>query len=326
MGRRSRRLAVGILAAAAVAAAATALAFRHDMSRARALADGSTQTLDSPWGAIQYAEVGEGPVVLMIHGSGGGFDQGMAFSERLRDEPVRLIAPSRFGYLGSSMPAQATPEAQADALAHLLRELGEDRAVIIGGSAGALSATQLALRHPALCRGLVLIAPAIFGPGRAPDTNPAPNRIVQSLTGAMLGSDFLFWLAVRLAPDAMTRLVLATDPALLADAPAAERRRVRDILFRILPVSARREGLLMDGSTAGSPRPYPLDELACPVLAIGIRDDLYGTAAAAEHAAALAPDARLVMYDQGGHVWVGHDEALWREVAGFVSALPEGAD
>jgi pimeloyl-ACP methyl ester carboxylesterase len=62
------------------------------------------------------------------------------------DRPV--IAPSRFGYLGSSMPVDATPEHQADALVALLDALDIDQVDVSGESAGATSALQLALRHP----------------------------------------------------------------------------------------------------------------------------------------------------------------------------------
>jgi 2-hydroxy-6-oxonona-2,4-dienedioate hydrolase len=116
----------------------------------------------------------------------------------------------------------------------------------------------------------------------------------------------------------MTRMVLATDPALVEQASPAEQRRVRDVLFRILPISARKEGLLMDSATAGAPQPYPVERINCPTLVISVRDDLYGTAAAATHAAERMPNARLILYDTGGHLWVGHDEEMWRVIADFI--------
>lgn len=317
-----RPLTTGLLAALSLAVLAGlgvgARAYQLDMVQARAALARRSQLADTTFGPVEYAEAGQGPAVLIIHGSGGGFDQGLAFSEPLKG--VRRIAPSRFGYLQSPMPADATPEMQADALAELLTALGVDKAVILGGSAGALSATQLALRHPELCRGLVLVAPALYAPDRAPDARAPAPPVVDALVRGALGSDLVFWLGMKLAPDLMTRTVLGTDPALLATATASERRRARDVLAHILPIRPRRDGLIMDGATSGAPPPYDLDQIACPVLAIAARDDLYGADRAAAHVAQRAPSAELIMFEDGGHLWIGHDQALWAAVSAFIAA------
>lgn len=319
-GAKARRVRVGaVIAGIALVLMATAyFAFRRDMAEARAATLGRSQVVESPWGPIEYADVGAGPPVLMIHGSGGGFDQGLAFSAPLARQNVRIIAPSRFGYLRSAMPEDATVEMQADALDWLMRRLEIEQAVIIGGSAGALSATQLALRHPERCRGLVLLVPALHAPDRLPGANAAPDAGTQRVINAVLGSDLLFWAGMRAAPDFMTRMVLATDPATVKAATEAEQRRARSAMFHILPISARKDGLLMDSATAGTPPPWPLERIACPTLAIGARGDLYETDKAAVDAAARIPDARLVMYPDGGHLWIGHDAEVWRLVGAFV--------
>ena len=306
---------------AALASIGVALdAFTQDMVSARARLTGS-QVVDSPFGPIEYADVGQGPVVLIIHGSGGGFDQGLAFSAPLDRTRFRIIAPSRFGSLRSAMPPDATPEMQADALGYLLDHLEVDQAVIFGGSAGALSAAQLALRHPERCRGLVLGVPALYGPNRAPEERAPAPWPVRALTDLALRSDLVFWMAIRIAPDLMTRMVLATEPAVLAAAGPEEAARARQVLRHILPISVRHAGIALDSATAGSPPPYPLEQLSCPLLAISARDELYGTADAAVHAVALAPRGRLILFDEGGHLWAGHDAEVWAAVAGFVADL-----
>jgi pimeloyl-ACP methyl ester carboxylesterase len=316
------RFAAAVAAVVAVGLIATvSLAYHRDLAEARAATAGRSHVVDSPWGPIEYADVGSGPPVLIIHGSGGGFDQGLAFSAPLARTDVRIIAPSRFGYLRSAMPEGATVEMQADALDWLMRRLDIERAVIFGGSAGALSATQLALRHPERCRGLVLAVPAIYAPDRLPGANAAPDARTQRTIDAALGSDRLFWAGIKAAPEFMTRMVLATDPATVKAASPSERARVRAVMTAILPVSARREGLLMDSATAGAPPNWPVEEIACPTLVIGARGDLYETDKAATHAAGRIPGARLVLYPDGGHLWVGHDEALWRAVGDFVGEL-----
>jgi len=69
----------------------------------------------------------------------------------------RVIAPSRFGYLGSNTPPDATPADEADALAALLDALDIDQIDVIGDSAGAISALQLALRHSERVKHLAVL-------------------------------------------------------------------------------------------------------------------------------------------------------------------------
>ncbi|MCC6981734.1 MAG: alpha/beta hydrolase [Bauldia sp.] len=303
--------------------AASWLMFSREQSAAEARLTGRSELVTTAFGTVEYAEAGNGPPVLMIHGSGGGFDQGLDFAAPLVEAGFRIIAPSRFGYLRSSFPDEPSVELQADALDALLAQLGEERVVIYGGSAGALSAIQLAVRHPGRCRGLVLLVPATYAPDRAPNEAAAPSGVMQFVIENVLPNDFVFWAATRLVPGTMTRLLLATDPALVRAADPAEQERAARILRHIFPVSRRAEGLFFDSATAGAPERYPLDRIACPVLTISAEDDLFGTAQAARFIAAEAPDARLVMYPEGGHILIGHDAEANREIVGFINALPD---
>ena len=312
----------GAVATGAVAAAGGAVAWSYN--RAMAVADARVATgsrlFTSSSGAMEYADVGDGTPLLMIHGTGGGFDQGLAFCRPLLDRGYRIIAPSRFGYLRSDFPVDPSSEAQADALVELLDHLGIGRIVVAGGSAGALPALALAIRHPDRCRALVAIVPASFVPGR-PQT-PGPQGLQETAMTAMLNSDLLFWLALNTLPDLMIGTMLATDPALLQTASDAERARVSQILSDILPVSRRSRGLLNDARLASNPAPMDLEAIKAPTLAISVEDDRFGTFEAARHIAATVPGARLVSYPTGGHVWVGHDDELFEAVHQFVQGLP----
>ena len=68
-------------------------------------------------------------------GSAGGWDQGVhAAGIRFADERD-IVSVSRFGYLGSTLPAGATTTMQADAYAQLLDALAVDRADVLALSA-----------------------------------------------------------------------------------------------------------------------------------------------------------------------------------------------
>ena len=65
-----------------------------------------------------------------------------------------------------------------------------------------------------------------------------------------------------------------------------------------------------------------------PTLVLSCEDDLFGTAATARLLAKRIPGARLVVYPDGGHIWLGHDADLAAEIARFIDEkeinLPKG--
>lgn len=313
--RRTAGTAAFLLGAMVGAGTLVGAAFIHDLREAERRTAGRSEVIATSFGQLEYAVAGQGPAMLMIHGTGGGFDQGLTFTEELLRQGHRVIAPSRFGYLGSDFPDDPSSERQADALAELLDRLGIDRVPVAGGSAGALSAVQFALRHPHRCSGLVLVVPAANVRGTDPvEMSPLQEFLVRQ----MAASDLLFWLGLKLRRDEMIRTLLATDPALMRDAPPNEQRRVDRILREILPVSLRTRGMLNDAKLAGHPARVDFSRVAVPTLVISVEDDRFGTASTARDIAAAVPGARLVIYPSGGHVWVGRDADVWSEVGRFL--------
>lgn len=320
------RRAFGSLALAAAAGVTVGAAwvrsrYRADLDAARARVAQGSRIVATRSGPIEVGMSDGARALLMIHGTGGGFDQGLHFAQRLSAAGWRVIAPSRFGYLRTPFPADASSEAQADAFADLLDALGIERLPVLGGSAGALSALQFALRHAQRCAALVAIVPATYVPGRP--ATPAPAPWAARVIGSLLSSDFAFWSGITLAPKVAVKALLATDAAVVARAPADEQARVRTILRQILPVSARAAGLINDAKLASRPAPVALERIRAPTLAVSVQDDRFGTFAAAQHIAATVPGARLLSYATGGHVWAGHDAELFSQVDAFLRSLPQ---
>src|SRR5688500_937081 len=106
--------------------------YSRDIAAARARIASGGEVVPTDCGPIEFAQRGSGPAVLVADGAGGGFDQGMDFGGQLADAGFRVIAMSRFGYLRTPLPADASDAAQADAHACLLDALGIERAAIIG--------------------------------------------------------------------------------------------------------------------------------------------------------------------------------------------------
>jgi pimeloyl-ACP methyl ester carboxylesterase len=271
-------------------------------------------------GPIEVQEAGEGPPVLMIHGSGGGHDQGMAFARQWLPPGLRIIAMSRFGYLRTPRPTDASPEAQADAHVCLLDALGIAQAVVAGGSAGSPSALQTAIRHPNRVRALVLVVPIAWKPATVGDSAPPISPAADRLLLKLLGSDFVFWSALQLARDSVFHHVLATPPELIAAAAAPQRQRLNALADHVLPVSLRAAGLRDDTGLGRRLQPYGLDSIRVPTLVVSARDDGFGTYAAAEYTASRIPGARFLGFDSGGHLLVGREAELRQAVAELLAA------
>ena len=284
--------------------------FDSDMLRARTHAAQGSMLLATRCGPIEYQEAGTGVPLLAVHGSGGGYDQGMAFAGPLASRGIRVIAMSRFGYLRTPMPSDASAAAQAEAHVCLLDALGIPKAAVMGGSAGAPSALQMAIRHPDRVSALVLLVPLTYKPPTQADSAPPLAPRVEATMMRLIGSDFLFWSALHLARDQVIKMVLATPPELLARATPQEQARVDAMLDNILPVSLRAEGLRSDSAVGKHLSPSPLESIRAPTLVISARDDRYGTYASAQYTAGRIAGARFIGFDEGGHTWVGHDDEV----------------
>ena len=294
--------------------------FRADLASARRAATPTQSRMaDTRHGPVEYASAGQGPAVLMLHGTGGGFDQGLTFTRRLQSLGYRVIAPSRFGYLRTPMPADADHWAEADTIADLLDQLGLERVAVAGGSAGAVPALAFAIRYPHRTAACLPIVPAFFLPGRAPvePWSPVQERMVR----ALLKSDFLFWASLKLAPRQIIGSILATDPGLVDAASTDEKERVAGIIRGLLPITARADGLLYDNRQTNRPLDLALRNITAPTLAFSCEDDRYRTAENARHIAAEVPGARVVIYPTGGHIWVGRDAELFGEIDTFLRGI-----
>ena len=139
---------VGLTGAAIAGIVAVVRRYRRDLAAASArLAVVDRAEITTEFGVIEYAERGEGPALMVSHGIFHGCDGGLLAVRDLVDGR-RIIVPSRFGYLGSTLPPNASSAAQADAFVELLDHLAVDEVDVIGISAGTGAALQLAIRHP----------------------------------------------------------------------------------------------------------------------------------------------------------------------------------
>ena len=293
--------------------------YRRDIRAARARVSSGSQIVNTACGPIEYAVAGEGIALLGIHGAGGGFDQGLDFFRPLIDRGFKVIAPSRFGYLRTPLPSDASPMAQADAHACLLDALGLQKVAVAGGSAGAPSAMQFCLRHADRCSAMVLVVPLAYREGAAPVTQKS-SGMAGFLINAILSSDFMYWTMTHFARDFTTKTILATPPEDVRKAGREEQARVVQILEHIAPITRRAQGLMNDAAVAQSLPRYDLERYNVPTLAISVENDLYQTYPGARYTADHIRGARFVGYPTGGHLWVGHQHEVFGEIERFLKS------
>jgi pimeloyl-ACP methyl ester carboxylesterase len=292
--------------------------FQRDIREAyRQLDARESRRVDTACGPIEYATTGEGDPVLVLHGITGGFDQGIDLATSHLGPGLRAIAPSRFGYLRTPMPPDATPASQADALACLLDSLQIDRAAVVAFSAGGASAVQLALRHPDRVAALVLVGTSPHAPdGVNADAGLPPRAVITTL----FNSDFALWLMTHPLRSLMQPMVGVPGDYPQTD---ADQQAVRELMGSILPIKPRAEGTIFDmfGSNtdqAAHPDRYPLEQISAPTLLVNAVDDPLAVYAGAARASQRIADATILTVPRGGHVFLGSGDLVRREVTAFL--------
>ena len=305
-------MAVGIIGAVAIILAILVYArYRRDMHAAREhIQNLGSQVVETDCGPIEYVTYGEGDPVIVVHGIFGGFDQGLVVAQGNVGEGFRSIVPSRFGYLRTPLPEDASPAMQADAYSCLLDALGIERAAILGTSAGATSAIQFALRHPDRCSALVL-----FSANTPGETEVA--LLPEPVAKALFRSDFAFWMVTTYFGSSMRSMMGVPDGFELTPEYEAEVDRV---IKTVLPVNPRSDGALFDMfvSNPDINTGYPLEEIAAPVLIVSAVDDPLTLYDNAKSAAERIPGSKLVTIESGGHMLLGHEERVRSEIVAFL--------
>jgi pimeloyl-ACP methyl ester carboxylesterase len=295
-----------------------ATGYAAEMARARArLASVPYDALETRWGTLQYLDQGKGLTFFLSHGVLGGYDNVRELIDLYVGNDCRAIGPSRFGYLGSSMPHDATPADQADAYVALLDQLQLERVVMIGFSAGGPAAIQFALRHPERAHALVLMSSYLPGMGAR-----AVPKMLHPLLRTILGWQRGWWLLKRFRPVRLARAMgvppgwdASQDPDFLA---------VRDALF---PITPKRFGVTFDALVSEpASNGFPLEDIWVPTLLVHAADDPLAPYEHVPGAATRIRGARLITLQQGGHLFLQHADEVRAAVNAFLAdVMPAGA-
>ncbi len=251
----------------------------------------------------------------MWHGITGGVEQGQGLASTYLGPGYRLVLPSRFGYLGSSMPPDATPALQAEAFVQLLDTLGIARVFMLGNSAGGTAALHFAINHPERCRGLVLLSSNV--PGDTAALPPRPAMLV------VFGSDFVYWASVRLFARGMLGMFV---PAGILEEMGREKTAALagDIMRGSLPISRRTRGVLFDMYTSNPSINGGLEygRIASPTLIVHAVDDPAPPIEGARLLARSIRGAQLAEFGRGGHLLLGSEKEVQERIRTFIASAP----
>ncbi|MFN0100888.1 MAG: alpha/beta fold hydrolase [Bryobacteraceae bacterium] len=310
-----RRWIVATLAGViGLALGAIYLAYRREMESINGKLFAGSQVCHIRNGSVEFTTWGTGPAVLVVHGAAGGYDQGVLIAKAFGGEDFRWIAPSRFGYLRTPLPGDASTIAQADAFAELLDSLGIERVAIVAMSGGVPPSLQFALRYPLRTSALVLLSSAPYTPLTAAQQHlPIPIWLYY----AMFSSDLPYWALAKVARPSL-ETVFDVKPNARAALTATESEFLARMVDMFEPVTKRKDGMQNEGAAISPGTRYPLEQIAKPTLVIHSRDDGINPFAFGEYTARHIPNAKLVSLETGGHLLLGHHAEVGALVNSFL--------
>lgn len=257
-------------------------------------------------GPVEYAVLGRGAPVLVVHGSPGGIDSAALMAGFLPREQIAAIVFSRPGYLGTPLAGRETIDQQADLGVALLDALEIPRAGILSWSGGGPMGYRLAVRHPDRVAALVAFA-ALSHAYAMPRTNVIERLMFTTSAG--------LWLLRVLATHRPREFITG---ALNAEG-SLTRKQLEQRVGEVLGDDTKREFVLALGPTAAQDRPrrwgfcndldqfaaigsLDLEAITAPTLVIHGDADADVELVHGRYAADRIPGAELLVLETGTHL------------------------
>jgi len=266
---------------------------------------------------MNYVDIGEGPVVLMIHGLSG------CWQNWLENIPFfardhRVIAIDLPGFGESEMPAKdITISRYGDTVDALLEELGIDTVRLVGNSMGGFIGAELAIRYPQRVERLVLVAAAGLSVEHVrTQRKDGLRHRAENVAFFNIG-----WMASR-SPAVARRSRLRS--ALLLLVAAHPKRLPPELTYELVHGSGKPGFNDALDALCSYPIRERLPEIECPALIVwGTKDRLVPLKDAAVFEE-LIEDSRKFIYKDTGHLTMLERPARFnRDVHEFLQEQPD---
>lgn len=273
-----------------------------------------TQLITTSEGTVECAITGTGRPVLFLHGGHSNCRETL-WHKGFDTSRFQLLTPSRPGYGGTPLASFSQPSAAARLMASLLDAFNLEKAIVVGISAGGLTAIELAAGFPDKVEKLVLLS-AVTRKWLSPEDEMYRKGKSLFSPKSEKWSWLLFRTFFRLFPRKMTAVLFGelstkTGQQITQD----EIREIRDMTF--LQRSGEGFAADLDQDIAAG----VIARIQCPALILHSENDKSVSMGFALHARENIPDSRLITYDnKWGHLlWVGWEsEGPIRDVMSFI--------
>ncbi len=242
---------------------------------------------------INYAEIGEGPAIVFVHGLGGCWQNWLGNMPRMAALGFRAIALDLPGFGSSPMPPWQVSISDYGRLLGDFREaLRLDACTLVGNSMGGFIAAEVAVGGPEWVERLVLVSSAGISHARMRRGPVLAGARVSVLANPLLR---------RLDIAAMRRAGLRK--LMMGGVIRHPERMPREMLVEFIAPALGAPGFVPAvAALTGYDLLDRLGRIHTPTLVVWGRDDLVVPAADAAGFIERIPGARLVVFDDCGHV------------------------
>lgn len=259
-------------------------------------------------GDIEYADLGQGSPVLVIHGSPGGVDQGAAMARFIVAAGMRAIVVSRPGYLRTPLTQDvATIDQQADLFAALMDSLGIGRFAVLCWSGGGPSAYRLAVQYPGRVTALVALAALSF-------KHPMGADLAEWIMFSTRFGALLLKAMTKFAPRQLVSATLSSEGNLTREQVAEQTAQVfgddvkREFVLALAGAVShrppRKAGWNNDKLQFAAIEGLELGKILAPVLLVQGDVDADVQPEYSDFASDAIPNSELVSMHLGGHLCV----------------------